>query len=194
MSSIIIQHHSVDFIHQWKDLSERAALLDIEGLGTSSETDNYDDKKIIRFFSQCFDRPAFQDEFRQEGSIEAFDKAIEDTITAINTGCLRDRDGKILFQCFGKSYLSNIEWRDKMDRIVDMLRAIRSRYLLAVQLGQLHIGNGSQGIQFYCFRDYELAKWFDETRSDILSLFSSICNDAGISRLNFPKTKRTRFY
>ncbi len=46
--------------------------------------------------------------------MEAFDKAIEDTITAINTGCLRSRDGTILAQAKGKdSYAKKIgviEW------------------------------------------------------------------------------------
>ena len=31
-----------------------------------------------------------QDAFHQEGSMEAFDRAMEDTLTAINTGCLRE--------------------------------------------------------------------------------------------------------
>ena len=47
--------------------------------------------------------------------MEAFDRAIEDTITAINTGCLRSRDGAVLCQSKGKSYLENPEWRQRMD-------------------------------------------------------------------------------
>src|SRR5262245_14084595 len=73
-------------------------------------------------------------------TMEAFDKAIEDTITAINTGCLRSRDGVVLAQAKGKSYLSNSCWRERMDVIVDLLRAVRSRYALAVEQRQIHFG------------------------------------------------------
>jgi hypothetical protein len=187
------KRYNVDIIRKWKELSEAAALLDIENPVNIPNNDDIEDKKIIRFFSQCFDRPAFQDEFMQEGSIEAFDKAMEDTIIALNTGCLRDRNGSIVFQYYGKSYLSNYEWREKMDKIVDLLRAIRSRYQLAIQLGQIHIGSEYEGKQFYCFHDHRLAIWFDETRADILYLFSSICKEVGIHNLKFPRTRRIRF-
>lgn len=66
-------------------------------------------RKIIKFFVQCFDRPAFHDKIYQEGSMEDFDKAIEDTIIALNTGVLRARDGSILKQSEGKSTVVNVE-------------------------------------------------------------------------------------
>ncbi len=44
--------------------------------------------------------------------MEAFDRAIEDTITALNTGCLRARDGTVLQQAKGKSYVANHAWRE----------------------------------------------------------------------------------
>lgn len=185
--------YTVDIIKEWRTLSEKAALFDLEQISASTDKDITEDKKIIRFFSQCFDRPAFQDEFMQEGSIEAFDKAIEDTIIAINVGCLRDRNGDILFQSYGKSYLSNHEWRAKMDSIVDILRAIRSRYQLAIKLGQLHIGSEYEGKQFYNFYDHELAKWFDETRGQAIYLFSTICVEAGISKLVFPRKRKSKY-
>jgi len=146
-----------------------------------------EDAVLVRFYSQCLDRPAFQDSFEQEGSMEAFDKAIEDTITAINTGCLRARDGTVLAQSKGKSYLSNSKWRDRMDVIVDLLRATRSRYLLAVQMGQIHLGSEHQGKQFYTIHDRELADWMDNKRAEVIRLFSEICEEAGIPTLHFPR-------
>ncbi|WP_019910333.1 HNH endonuclease [Paenibacillus sp. HW567] len=183
--------YTVEIIKEWRTISEKAALLDIEYNNQISTTETNEDKRIIKFYSQCFDRPAFQDEFVQEGSIEAFDRAIEDTITAINVGCLKDRDGNVLFQCLGKSYLFNPEWREKMDSIVDMMRAIRSRYRLAVHLGQIDVGGEYNGRQFYFFHNYEVAKWFDETRSQILFLFSEICKEAGIPKLVFPRKNKS---
>jgi hypothetical protein len=122
--------------------------------------------------------------------MEAFDKAIEDTITAINTGALRSRDGVILMQAKGKSYISNHEWRNKMDGIVDLLRAIRSRYVLAVQLGQIRLGGEDHGRQCYLLRDPQIGEWMDDTRIEILRLFSELCNEAGIPSPNFPRDWR----
>jgi hypothetical protein len=145
------------------------------------------DIELIRFYSQCFDRPAFQDPFDQEGSMEDFDKAIENTITAINTGCLRARDGTVLAQAKGKSYLSNPEWREKMDVIVDLLRAIRSSYSHAVNIGYIRIHSSHRGRHSYTINDRHLAEWMDSTRTMVIQLFSEICRDAGIPSLRFPR-------
>ena len=187
------QRYTADLLLKWKKLSEQAALLEVENLSPPSESSIVEDTELLRFYSQCFDRPAFQDPFRREGSMEAFDRAIADTITAINTGALRARDGTILAQAKGKSYLSNPEWREKMDTIVDLLRAIRSRYLLAVQTGQIYLGPEHQGQQFYDIRDEQVAEWMDSTRAEIIQLFSDLCEEAGIPPLRFPRFFRRRW-
>ena len=76
------------------------AVLDLE---EATAEEQHEDKELIKFFVQCFDRPAFQDRIYQEGRMEDFDKAIEDTIIALNTGVLRTRDGSILKKADGKS-------------------------------------------------------------------------------------------
>jgi hypothetical protein len=180
------QRYTSDLLIDWKKLSEQAALLEIENLSPKAASSSDEDTDLIRFYSQCFDRPAFQDPFIQEGSMEAFDKAISDTITAINTGALRSRDGTILAQAKGKSFLSNHEWREKMDTIVDLLRAIRSRYILAVQTGQIHLGSeNQQGQQFYVIRNMQVADWMDSTRAEVIDLFNGLCKDVGIPPLRF---------
>lgn len=188
------QRYTVDLLVDWKRLSERAALLEVENLLLPSDSSEIEDIELLRFYSQCFDRPAFQDPFEQEGSMEAFDRAIADTITAINTGALRARDGTILAQSKGKSYLSNREWREKMDIIVDLLRAIRSRYSLAVQTGQIHLGSEHHGRQFYDIRDWQVAEWMNGTRAEIIRLFSDLCEEAGIPSLHFPRSFRRRYH
>lgn len=107
--------YTVDLLRRWRRLSEEAALLDIEAPAKDEKVGRVTDVDLIRFYAQCFDRPAFQDPFHQEGSMEAFDRAIEDTITAINTGCLRARDGGILTRSKGKAFLDNADWRQRMD-------------------------------------------------------------------------------
>ena len=86
---------------------------------------------MIKFYVQCFDRPAFRDDIRQEGHMEDFDKAIEDTIIALNTGVLRTRNGDIIKQAEGKAFVQNPEWREKLYNVVDILTAIRRRLQVA---------------------------------------------------------------
>jgi len=98
-----VQQYAVGLLREWKRLSEEAARLEIEQNLPSDRRPRIDDVSLIRFYAQCFDRPAFQDPFRQEGSMEAFDEAMEDTLMAINTGSLRSRrDGVVLSQSWGK--------------------------------------------------------------------------------------------
>lgn len=149
------------------------------------------DLQLLRFYSQSLDRAAFQDEIRQEGSMEDFDKAMEGTITAINTGCLRSRDGAVLATAKGKSYLDSSEWREALDAVVDLLGEIRTRYATGIQTGKIHIGEKlSNGDQWYCFNDPSLADWFDEQRAEVIRLFNQLCDEAGIPSLVFPRPRR----
>ena len=117
--------------------------------------------------------------------MEAFNKAIEDTITALNTGCLRSRDGAVLARAKGKAYLQDMELRNQMDVIGDLLRAIRSRYDDARKRGLIH----ERG-DFYCIHDPEVAQWMDETRAQVLSIFGEVCATVGVRAPSFPRSRR----
>ena len=186
-------NYTRDLLLEWKRLSEEAARLAIEDRHTPDAQTRVNDVLLIRFFAQCFDRPAFQDAFHQEGSMEAFDNAIEDTLTAINTGCLRARDGAILFQSWGKSFLSNKKWRQQMDVIADLLRAIRSRYEDGRLKGTIQVSKQPGDREFYCINDPEIADWMDSTRSQILKIFSEVSQEAGIGSRTFPRHLRRRW-
>ncbi len=118
--------------------------------------------------------------------MEDFDRAIEDTITAINTGALRARDGTILYQAQGKSFLTNHKYREQMDVIVELLREIRSRFKLAVKMGRIRIVP-YKGSETYDIRDPKITYWMDHTRTEIISIFSGLCRDVGIPALKFPR-------
>lgn len=169
--------YTADLLRRWRRLSEEAAMSAVEAIPISATVT---DAELIRFYAQCFDRPAFQDMFHQEGSIEAFDRAIEDTITALNTGCLRSRDGAVLQTAKGKACVTDPALRKKLDTIVDLLRAIRSRYDLAIRRGQLRVGHDDGQQQWYCINDHNLAGWMDETRAQVIEILAALCNDAGV--------------
>ena len=142
------------------------------------------DKELIQFFVQCFDRPAFQDDIFQEGRMEDFDKAIEDTIIALNTGVLRTRDGTLLKQAQGKSAIQNPIWREKFELISDMLASLRRRLKLA-EKDRAYSKYGTGEDISYCFSDHKLAEWFNLTREEILEVLSSMCKDVGLHELKF---------
>ncbi len=174
--------YTVDLLRIWKENAERLAIAELQSfspLGLDK------DKELLSFFVQCFDRPAFQDRIYQEGHMEDFDQAIEDTIIALNTGVLRTRDGMIIKQFKGKSSIVNPAWREKLNTITDMLVALRKRLKIAKD-ENLYSTYG-KGDVTYCFYDRELEEWFDLTREQIIQILSSICQEAGISGLHFPR-------
>ena len=181
--------YTVDLLHKWKRLSEEATILELETLSPAQNTEQ--DKTLIRFYVQCFDRPAFRDDIRQEGRMEDFDRAIEDTIIALNTGVLRTRDGDIIKQAEGKAFVQNPEWREKLYNVVDILTAIRRRLKVAERdnVYSFYSDNGKDGM--YCFNGRELEEWFNSSREEILKIMSSIYSEIGIPELCFP---RRRYY
>ena len=113
---------------------------------------------------------------------------MEDTLTAINTGCLRSRDGGVLQRSWGKAFLTNSKWRERMDVIADLLRAIRSRYEDGRRKGAIHVNGRSDGTEFYCIHNREIADWMDSTRAQILEIFSELSTEAGVHAPVFPAT------
>ena len=185
------KRYTIEYLEQWKKLSEEAAQLLLEQPGaTDPLAHRASDIELIRFYSQCLDRPAFQDEFAVEMSIEDFDKAIVDTLTAINTGCLRSRDGVVLAQAKGKSYLENAQWRDRMDVVAELLRALHRRFEIATRSAEIQVGDLRQGNRFYWIKDRDLLEWMDSTRSELIGVFSQVCSEASIPILRFPTSRR----
>ncbi len=177
-----ISRYTKESLLSWKKVAEELAILEIE---TTSPVQSVEkDKKLIKFFVQCFDRPAFRDDIRQEGQMEDFDRAIEDTIIALNTGVLRTRSGDILKQTEGKCVIQNPLWREKLDTVADMLSSIRRRLKIA-ETEKAYTKYGTVDNIFYCFHDEELGEWFNLTRGEILKILSSICKEAGLHGLHF---------
>lgn len=177
-----IDFYTKDVLLQWKKIAEEMAILEVQ---TASPSQSFEqDKDLIKFYVQCFDRPAFQDDIHREGRMEDFDKAIEDTILALNIGVLRTRDGTIIKQAEGKSAVKNSVWREKLDTITDMLVSIRRRLKIAEE-EKAYTRYGFGEDTFYCFSDAALGEWFNLTREEILKILSSICKDAGLHELHF---------
>ena len=163
----------------WKKAAEELARAEMIVPMPNNSLAN--DVELIKFYVQCFDRPAFQHPIHQEGSMDDFYSAIEDTIIALNTGVQRTRDRTPIKTAEGKSMLANTEWRDRFGTIVDMLVAINHRLKIAESGNMFRLNPGG----YYCFNDREMAAWFDYTRIEILKILSSICEESGV---NSPKS------
>lgn len=178
--------YTVALLHNWKRISEEIALMELEAASPIPNVEQ--DIKLIKFYIQCFDRPAFQDDIRQEGRMEDFDKAIEDTIITLNTGILRTRNGDILKQAEGKAFVQNPDWHEKLCSVVEILTAIRRRLKIAVkEHAYSYYGDETEGM--YCFNDRELAEWFNSSREEVLKIMSSICAEIGVRELRFPRRR-----
>lgn len=179
-----VERYTGDLLKRWKSISEESAVLELETTGNWVA----EDKELIQFYASCFDRPAFRDKICQEGRMEDFDKAIEDTIIALSTGVLRTRTGEIIKTSKGKTSVINSDWHKKLDIIYDLLIALRNRLKMAEKDGT-YTKYGDYEVM-YCFRDRELEEWFDSTRTEIIKVFSTICHEASISGLDFPRYRK----
>lgn len=176
--------YTKELLYQWKRYAEDAATRALES--SIGINDFEADKKQIEFFKQCFDRSAFQDDIRMEFSMEDFQRAIEDTILALNTGTLRTRDGQIIKSGNGKSTVRNSSWRKRLDEIVVILNSIKRKMKIA-EINQDFRRTGAGDQYFYYFHDWQLADWFNSERRKALEILYSICKEAGIPGLSIPK-------
>lgn len=166
----------------WKQIAEQLSIIEIKAALPVQTLAH--DKELIQFFVQCFDRPAFQDNIFKESRMEDFNKAIEDTIIALNTGVLRTRDGTLLKQTQDKSAIQNPIWREKFQLISDMPVTLRRRLKLA-EKDKAYSKYGTEEDISYYFSGHKLAEWFNLTREEILEVLSSMCKDIGLHELKF---------
>lgn len=176
--------YTKELLMSWKKIAEELTISEIER--NSPVQTIKEDKELIKFFLQCFDRPAFRDDICVEGHMEDFDKALEDTLIALNTGVLRTRGGSIIKQSEGKSAIQNPFWREKLNTIADKLTLMRRRLEIA-KADKKFIQNNNGGERaYYYFSDKTLENWFNITRAEILKLLSSVSSEAGLLKLDFP--------
>ena len=156
----------------------------------SSEWRN--DKKLIIFFAQCLDRPAFRTYFHNELSFVDFDDAMQDTILALNTGYWKTRDGTILERSLGKACVVNPQWREKLDKIATIIEEIRKRFADSAGLNRmiLHL-QGRPGFEPHDAvfrRDHDLGNWMDAKRQEAIDTMNTILRDLQMQPLSNLRT------
>jgi hypothetical protein len=144
------------------------------------------DRDLVLFYAQCLDRPAFRTHFHQELSFAAFDRAMEDTLVAINTGYWRLRDGTLIARAKGKVSVVCGAWREKVDEIVSTIEEIRTRFHESAGFNRmLYEMHGPRWSDFEMelgprFRgNPALGAWMDDRRNHAIELMNSILSEIG---------------
>ena len=179
------ERFTVELLREWKRLSEQASRLEIEELDKGLSARYAADIEALKIYASAFDRSAFKDHFNFEMSMSAFDQAIRDTIIALSTGTLRDRDGNVLSRTIGRSALENRSWREKIGSVIDLLNTIVRRFEIAASSGAIEIHGRGSAMETYCINDHQLRQWMDATRLEALKLFSEVLAEAGLDPLPF---------
>ncbi len=156
---------------------------------TIPQSKNLLSSSLIIFFAQCLDRPAFRTYFHQELSFAAFDQAMEDTLIALNTGFWRTRDGALIERSKGKACIIHPKWREKIERIAEIVEDIRKRFHELFGLNEMlfHLrgprGAYHRDLENFMegFRhDRDLGGWMDKQRQSAIDIMNSLLGELGI--------------
>lgn len=133
-----------------------------------------DDKEIIENLVKCFDRPAFVTPFMMESNLPNFEKAIEDTIQAVNTGIYCLRDGTEIARIKPRFSVSDQKSKEILREIVDDLIVLRMKYQKFLNTGDIRrcgCGQTDCGVHMIsttaCFE-------MDKIRNEILNKISKL--------------------
>lgn len=96
-----------------------------------------DDAEMLRAIGMVFERPAFWTPFHQECQLPAFQRAIEDTIGALNTGIWKDRDGVEIRRIPSLRDIRDVKVRAGLERIVRQLDLLRRRFKRGLDEGAI---------------------------------------------------------
>jgi hypothetical protein len=187
------ERYTEELLRAWKRLSEESARLEIEELDKDLPLRRAGDIEAMKTYAAAFDRSAFKDAFSSEMSMTAFAQAIRDTVIALSTGILRDRDGKVIASTIGRSALDSRSWRERIGLVIDMLNAIARRFELAVDSGAITIHGRGREIETYCVHDHSLLAWMDQTRAEALDILSGILAEAGLDPIRHERFRRHPF-
>lgn len=137
----------------------------------------HSDVEALKRFRLILNRPAMRQPFHVEGNMEDFLIAINDIIRAINTGILNTREGVEIDRTKPQQELSNPEWRQKMDIILERLENLRTRPEVAIRNGELQIDPKSG---WYAFNNRGLPDEIDDLRNSIVRLFNQLMSEADL--------------
>jgi hypothetical protein len=132
------------------------------------------DIEALSLMATVFDRPAFSTPFHEESSLPAFQKAIEDTIGAFNTGIWRTRDGTEIRRIPSVHHLKDPHTKKSMKQVVRHVDELRRIFVAHLRSGGIeHCKCGDEDCPVF-FLQPGVAEELDTARRRALAIFRSI--------------------
>lgn len=137
------------------------------------------DRKIIDVITRAFHRPAFQDPIASEHG-EAFSQALADTVQALNSGILIDRQSRHTFRVAygGRDEVMAPIPRRALADLHDDVALLRETYALAVKQGRIVQKNGYLDVV-----DRAIEQFLDRKREDCLVKVQALREEVGLKAL-----------
>jgi nucleoside phosphorylase len=148
---------------------ERVPETDSMSCGTSM-----DDASKVEQMSRCFARPAFTTPLQAEVSFPNFEKAVTDTIEALNTGVWRLRDGTEITRIASRFDINDSNLREDLERLVEKLVELRRVYLALSKTGSVRDGSCGTESCSIVFLDEAALNRLSGLRAEILQDFGQI--------------------
>jgi hypothetical protein len=138
------------------------------------------DNDMLTIIAAVFDRPAFRTPFHEESSIPAFQQAIEDTISALNTGIWRTPDGSEIRHIPSLHHLRDPQAKAKVAQAVQLVDNLRRQFVSGLRDGKIkHCACGNADCPVFMLNT-DIASEFDHIRSRALDAFRSAHADFDI--------------
>lgn len=148
-------------------------------IGTG-ENDVPDDERIVEKLVRCFDRPAFVTPFSMESNLPNFEKAIADTIQAVNTGIYCLRDGTEIERIKSRYSISDDRIKETMGQIVDNLIILRMKYQEFLKTGDIRrCGCGRENCGVHMLSEKACFE-MDSIRKHLLNQLNSLSDKSKI--------------
>ncbi|ATQ41700.1 hypothetical protein [Caulobacter mirabilis] len=132
------------------------------------------DEEALGLMAAVLDRPALQTPFLHESYLPAFQRAIDDTIRALNTGLWQTREGAEIRRIPSRHHLKSEANRAGIGRVVRELDEVRRLFKHGLADGSIqHCGCGDPNCPTFLVRP-ETAHALDAARGAALSTFRSL--------------------
>ncbi|ODS32893.1 MAG: hypothetical protein SCARUB_01999 [Candidatus Scalindua rubra] len=167
--------HLINLLSQYEhiadtyfDLATRRRIREIhDSMVNAPET--LDDQAALGTVYLFFDRPAFRLAFENEASIPDFDRAMKDTILALNTGVLRTRDGFVVARGKPRSAFSDLFTRKQLEAATSIIEQITVILASAVDGGVFKRYRGSDRVWVFDHPDaHRVAEELNNSRNDVI--------------------------
>ena len=141
------------------------------------------DRQILYLFHMAFSRPAFSTRMSTEESGPALLDALKDTMTALNTGELRDRETRGIIRAApgGIGLLSSPTWRSELEKALRFVAEARRFYKQARD--EKKIVEHADGVNVL---DGRVAMGLDKLRGDAIRVLNPVLESAGLPEVVSP--------